>query len=88
MTVTVTVGSVGSFFDIVVYGGCVVGVLFLSVSRPILQGTRLPRPYYCLEEFQDSNTYSAERLLSTVTVIVTSQKKLSFFCIFQFEDFH
>ena len=68
VTVTVMVDSVGSFFDIVVCGGCVVGVFLLLVSPPILQDTRLPRPYYCLEEFQDSNTYCTEGLLSTVTV--------------------
>ena len=29
----------------------------------ITADTCLPRPYYCLEEFQDSNTYSTEGLL-------------------------
>ena len=33
VTVTVTVGSVGSFFDIGVYGGCVVGVFLICSIR-------------------------------------------------------
>ena len=53
------------------YRGDFVPCSFIDAFRfnaPILQDICLPRPYYCLEEIQDSNTYCTEGPLSICNV--------------------